>query len=392
MMKYHKYIFLLLTISLASCATKGIKMAKGEREWVSNYPQDSKIKHSIYLIGDAGGSDMGETTIPLIELQKQLKVDNRDDDKTDVVFLGDNIYPVGMPPVSHENRADTEHKLNMQLESVRGFEGNVTFVPGNHDWYEFGREGLKRQEVYIEDYLAQYNENFTDYFRPSDGCGDVAVHTVADKLAIISIDSHWFLKDMPRSGEYDFSDCEIQTRKQFVSAFADTLARLKDHDIMLTMHHPFYTTGKHGGYFKFSSYLMPLTEYKKQIRIPLPMSGYIVNNFRARVSEQDTKSAPYATYRQALIPKIEKHGKTIVAAGHEHTLQYHVINDVDYIVSGSGSKEGIVQAEKYTKFAYGNYGYVLVDYHSNGKIWMSFYALDEDDNNFIEVYRAEISK
>jgi len=320
MMKYHKYIFLLLTISLASCATKGIKMAKGEREWVSNYPQDSKIKHSIYLIGDAGGSDMGETTIPLIELQKQLKVDNRDDDKTD----------------------------------------------GNHDWYEFGREGLKRQEVYIEDYLAQYNENFTDYFRPSDGCGDVAVHTVADKLAIISIDSHWFLKDMPRSGEYDFSDCEIQTRKQFVSAFADTLARLKDHDIMLTMHHPFYTTGKHGGYFKFSSYLMPLTEYKKQIRIPLPMSGYIVNNFRARVSEQDTKSAPYATYRQALIPKIEKHGKTIVAAGHEHTLQYHVINDVDYIVSGSGSKEGIVQAEKYTKFAYGNYGYVLVDYHSNG--------------------------
>ena len=388
-MSYNKYIFLILTvITISSCATSALKLGDGEEGWASVYPQDSEIMHSIYLVGDAGGSAIGESTIPLIELQKHLKVDDRDDEATDVVFLGDNIYPVGMPPVGHENRADAEHKLNVQLESVRGFKGNITFVPGNHDWYAFGREGLKRQEVYIEEYLSQFNEDFTDYFRPSNGCGDVDVMTISDKIALISIDSHWFLTDKPE--DYDFSDCEIQTRRQFIDAFADTLARLKDYDIMLTMHHPFYTTGKHGGWFEFYSYIMPLTEYKRQIRIPLPLTGYIVNTMRARISEQDTKSAPYTNYRRYLIPEIEKHGNTIVAAGHEHTLQYHKINDVHYIVSGSGSKRGPLVKEDYTKFAYGNYGYALVDYYQNGEIWMSFYANDELDENFIEVYRSKL--
>lgn len=387
-----KYVLIILMAGMASCASIGIKMADSELEWASKQPQSSEIVHSIYLIGDAGASNLGQSSIPLIELQKQLSVDNRQDAKTDVVFLGDNIYPVGMPPIGHQNRQDAEHKLNVQLESIRGFQGNVTFVPGNHDWYEFGREGLQRQEQYIEQYLAQYNEDFTDYFRPSDGCGDVAVLTVADKITIVSIDSHWFLKDMPRNGGYDYSDCEIKTRAQFVSAFSDTMALLADHDVMLTMHHPLYTTGSHGGYYNLASYLMPLTAYNKQLIIPLPMSGYIVNNMRAKVSEQDAQSAPYATYRQALIPAIEEHGHTIVAAGHEHTLQYHVINDVNYIVSGSGSKTGKVESDTYTKFAYGNYGYALVDYYTCGEIWVSFYALDEDNQDFLEVYRAEVSK
>lgn len=382
-------IFIIIAIS--SCATSNMKFAKGEEDWASRSPKSTDIKHSIYLIGDVGGAEMDKTTIPLIELQKHLKTDNRDDEATDVVFLGDNIYPVGMPPVGHDDRPRAEHRLDVQLESVRAFKGNVTFVPGNHDWYSFGREGLKRQEVYIEKYLAQYNEGFTDYFRPSDGCGDVDVLKIADNIALVSIDSHWFLTDKPRAEEnYDFSNCEIQTRQEFVDAFADTLESLKDFEVMLTMHHPFYTTGKHGGWFRFASYLMPLTEYKEQIRIPMPTSGFIVNKMRARISEQDTKSKRYASYRHYLIPSIEAHGNTIVAAGHEHTLQYHEINDVHYIVSGSGSKRGPLGSEDYTKFAYGNYGYVLVDYHENGEIWMSFYANDAKDEEFIEVYRSKL--
>lgn len=382
------FLLLATVILVCSCATSSLKLAKSEKDWKSKTPGGEKIKHSIYLIGDAGGAKMDKSTIPLIELQKHLKVDDRNDDATDVVFLGDNIYPVGMPPVGHENRADAEHKLNVQLESVRAFEGNITFVPGNHDWYTFGREGLKRQEEYIESYLSQYNETFTDFFRPSNGCGNVDVMIIADKIALLAIDSHWFLTDKPK--DYDYSDCEIQTRKEFVKAFADTLSNLKDYDIMLTMHHPFYTTGKHGGWFRFQSYLMPLTEYKEQIRIPLPTSGFIVNKMRARISEQDTKSGPYAQYRHHLIPPIEKHGNTIVAAGHEHTLQHHVLNDVNYIVSGSGSKRGPLVKESYTKFAYGNYGYALVDYYEDDSIWLSFYANDESDENFVEVYRTKL--
>ena len=113
---------------------------------------------------------------------------------------------------------------------------------------------------------------------------------------------------------------------------------------------------------------------------------------RSRISEQDVNSGPYASYRNYLIPSIEKHGSTIVAAGHEHTLQYHEINDVHYIVSGSGSKRGPLSKESYTKFAYGNYGYALVDYYENGNIWLTFYANDESDDNFVEVYRTKLKE
>ncbi len=381
------YIF-LVTLVISSCASSNMKFAKGEENWKDNHPLDDKIKHSIYLIGDVGGAKDGIPSIPLIELKKQLKVDQRGDENTDVVFLGDNIYPVGMPPEGHKDRKDAEQRLDVQLESVRAFKGNVTFVPGNHDWYTYGREGLKRQEVYIEKYLSQYNEEFTDYFRPSDGCGNVDVMVIGDKIALVSIDSHWFLADKPK--DYDYSDCDIQTRQEFVEAFADALQALENYDVMLTMHHPFYTTGSHDGKFNFISYLMPLTQLNKYLVIPLPMSGIVVNIMRARLSEQDTKSRPYASYRHYLIPSIEKHGKTIVAAGHEHTLQYHKVNDVHYIVSGSGSKKSALVREDYTKFAYGNYGYALIDYYDNGTIWMSFYANDEDDENFVEVYRSQL--
>ena len=374
---------------VSSCATSNLKLSQEDKAWKETVlPQSIEIYHSIYLIGDVGGAEENESTIPLIELKKHLAVDNRVDDATDVVFLGDNIYPVGMPPVDHENRTMAEHKLNVQLESVRDFAGNVTFVPGNHDWYEYGREGLKRQEDYIEKYLSQYNEDFTDYFRPSNGCGSVDVLHIAHDIAMVSIDSHWFLTE--QENNYDYSDCDIQTRKQFIAAFRDTMLNLKDKQVMLTMHHPLYTTGKHGGKLNFSSLMFPLSQYKKGLMVPLPFSGVIMGKMRGRMNAQDSRSASYVGYKKQLIPYIESHGNTIVAAGHEHTLQYHKVNNVDYIVSGSGSKRGVVGIEEFTKFAYGKYGYGLVDYYKDGSVWLSFYAESKDESNFGLVYRTRL--
>jgi len=388
-----KRSFLALTIicCLASCASYDMKIAGHKSSWKTNHPTDSisEIYHSIYLIGDVGGAKQNQSTIPLIQLKDQLATDKRDDSSTDVVFLGDNIYPVGMPPLGHENRADAEHKLNVQLESVRDFGGNITFVPGNHDWYDYGREGLRRQEKYIEDYLSQYNETFTDYFRPSDGCGNVDVMDIAKDISLVSIDSHWFLKDL--ENEIDFSDCDIKNRREFVSAFKDTMATLQDRKVLLSMHHPLYTTGKHGGRFKLKTILMPLTAVHKSLVIPLPVTGAVVAKMRPYVSEQDTKSKEYTNYRKYITPPVAQHGNTIVAAGHEHTLQHHEVDGIDYIVSGSGSKKNAVGMGEYTKFAYGNYGYGIIDYYNNGEIWLTFYACGEKDSSeFGTVYRTKL--
>ncbi len=379
----------ILILGISSCATSGLKVSKSDIDWSEQSPPSiNKIYHSIYLIGDVGGAAENESTIPLIELKKQLEVDDRVDESTDVVFLGDNIYPVGMPPVGHQDRPLAEHRLNVQLESVRAFEGNVTFVPGNHDWYEYGREGLKRQEVYIEQYLSQYDEGFTDYFRPSDGCGNIDVMKIADDIELVSIDSHWFLTD--KEEEYDFSNCEIKNRVEFVAAFKDTMAALQNSKVMLTMHHPLYTVGKHGGYYSKKTFWLPFTQVNSKLILPQPIVGLMQGIMRSRISPQDVNSAEYGSYKKYVIPPIEAHGNTIVAAGHEHTLQYHEVNDVDYIVSGSGSKQGATRMKDYTKFAYGNYGYGLVDYYKDGSIWLSFFAQKEEANDFGLVYRTKL--
>ena len=56
---------------------------------------------SLFLIGDAGEPDVGATdNIKL--LKKQL---DQAGEKSAVVFLGDNIYPKGMPHPDHKTRA-----------------------------------------------------------------------------------------------------------------------------------------------------------------------------------------------------------------------------------------------------------------------------------------------
>src|SRR5436190_24263803 len=51
------------------------------------------INQRIFLIGDAG--DMNTSTHPLIDwLKKNI---NWNDERNAVIFLGDNIYPLGLP-------------------------------------------------------------------------------------------------------------------------------------------------------------------------------------------------------------------------------------------------------------------------------------------------------
>lgn len=384
----NSWFLIFAVMCVTSCATYDVKLSEKDLNWKDEVlPANENIYHSIYLIGDVGGAKENESTIPLIELEKQLATDKRRDESTDVVFLGDNIYPVGMPPIGHQDRPLAEHKLNVQLESVRDFDGMVTFIPGNHDWYEYGREGLKRQEKYIEDYLSQYGEGFTDYFRPSDGCGNIEVMEISNDISLVTIDSHWFLTD--KEEEYDFSDCDIKSRVEFVTAFADTMQALEDRKVMLTMHHPLYTVGEHSGKYPKKSIWMPLTEINPKLKIPQPILGGVSALMRSRITPQDVNSSAYASYRRYMIPPIEKHGNTIVAAGHEHTLQYHQINNINYIVSGSGSKSGATATTDYNRFASSDYGYALVDYYDSGSIWLSFYA-QGDKTKFEIVYRAKL--
>ncbi len=112
-------------------------------------PLDS-IDVALFLIGDAGSPAYDKEPV-LHELARQS--DSLRPVRQYVVFLGDNVYPRGVPPVDHPTRLDAERRLAAQVHgdqeriAAEGF-----LVPGNHDWDRQGRDGwnaIRRQDSLV---------------------------------------------------------------------------------------------------------------------------------------------------------------------------------------------------------------------------------------------------
>ena len=99
MNKYIKILSIFTFIILNACASYKTKYK------VENFSQklpNGKIKSTFYLIGDAGGAQIGTTTKALKALKQTL--DTVASKNTHLIFLGDNIYPSGLPDKKSSNR------------------------------------------------------------------------------------------------------------------------------------------------------------------------------------------------------------------------------------------------------------------------------------------------
>src|SRR5580692_8891262 len=124
----------------------------------------------MFLVGDGGEFRDGHH--PVCDWLKQ-HIDWNDTINV-LVYLGDNIYPKGMPPEGSASRDDAMRILDRQVSVVQGKKAKAFFIPGNHDWKE-GKAGgwdqVKNEDDYIES-LGLPNVEML----PHDGCpGPVAV-------------------------------------------------------------------------------------------------------------------------------------------------------------------------------------------------------------------------
>jgi len=88
-----KYFCLIIGLLLLSnCATYKPQY-KTSNQTVSNFSKED-VAHSFYLLGDGGNSPIGSETITLKRLRTQLESASKN---STLLFLGDNIYPAGMP-------------------------------------------------------------------------------------------------------------------------------------------------------------------------------------------------------------------------------------------------------------------------------------------------------
>lgn len=366
-MKLARFSFLIAFL-IFSCAPQKPFYNTEVSDWEQSKAPSQQAMHSLFLIGDAGKSTASS---PVFEtLQNQL---NQAGDKGTLVFLGDNIYPKGLPSSNEQSYEQAAGYLTSQLELAKKFAGKSFFIPGNHDWDKMGEDGwekVQRQEAFVEEYLAQGNT-----FLPDGGCPGPVEVAIAPNTTLLIIDTQWWLHDWekPRAEE----GCEIDTDWDFLIEVAAALERNKGKRIIVAAHHPLFSNGLHGGHVKPSTHLFPLAELKKNLYLPLPGLGSIYAFYRTVIgNKQDIPNPRFKQLKKALLNLFADYPNLTYVSGHEHNLQYFKKGQQHYVVSGAGCKETYTTHRKKAMFAYGKQGFSRIDFYENGQAWLSFYALD----------------
>ncbi|GAA4106986.1 metallophosphoesterase [Aquimarina addita] len=370
-------IMSLIGIILSNCALYEPKYR--EPFEALQVPADSEISKTFYLIGDAGYASKGGSTPGLIALRKYLDRHATDDDYT--IFLGDNIYPDGMPEEDEIDRAIAEHRLDAQIESVQEFNGQVYFIPGNHDWYNEGLKGLAREEEYFEKKLRDKQA-----FRPSQGCPLVSID-VSNDVQLIILDSQWYLEDWDKHPTINDNCSEIKTREAMFLEIESEFKKNQDKTIVFALHHPLYTNGVHGGQYAPVKHLYP-----SQKKIPLPVLGSLAMQIRTSgaIATQDNQNKQYKSLVRRLETLAKGAERIIFTSGHEHSLQYIENEGIKQIVSGSGAKNSYATLSHDGLFAYGGQGFARLDIYKNGSSIVSYYGADNNEPTL--VYQKEIYK
>lgn len=383
-------LFFLITFCY-SCATYKTQYTQETEKWQEAKPSDSlSIKHTMYLIGDAGNSTPSQRSPVINYLEEALK---KESENSSIIFLGDNIYQNGMPSKEDKKaRADAQYRLEEQLKMLDNFKGRPIMLPGNHDWRIDGVKGLKRQSKYVQKYLNKGKEkdDYEDYFLPLDGCSGPEVVELNDDIVVIAIDSQWWLADWDNDPEIN-DDCSIKNRENFEFVFENIIRKYRNKNIVVAMHHPLYTYGPHGGKFTAKQHLFPLTEMKPKLFVPIPILGSLSAIVRGTIgSRQDLANKNYKDLRSALLAGVSKNGNFIFASGHEHALQHIENNGQKFIVSGSGSKSSPVAMGKGSEFATSEMGYSKLDFYEGGETWVNYYTVNDKGTEAKLVYRKKL--
>lgn len=272
----------------------------------------SDVETTLFLIGDAGEPDPRAPLggVPLESLTVQASAAPQ---RSVIVFLGDNVYPDGIPELGVAEYADARRRLEAQVRAVP-MGARAYFLPGNHDWASelpYGLFAVRRQEELIRSMARGRDVRML----PGDGCpGPVSVDV--GRLRLIALDTQWWLHNYivrdsaTRCAPTTMGDVTEELRRQVVVAPGTNRV------VIVAGHHPLMTGGEHGAYCGFTG----------------PF-----HRFAGR--SQDVMSSSNRRMRDSIESAMSVTPPLAYAAGHDHSLQvlYGGENVKFILVSGAGS-------------------------------------------------------
>ncbi|MBC8153146.1 MAG: BamA/TamA family outer membrane protein [Bacteroidetes bacterium] len=329
-------------------------------------PADT-VAHRLILVGDAGRLHNGKNAV-IDAVAARYSLDN---DRTTLLYLGDNIYPRGMPQAGIPTYDRSVAVLRYQVAPALGKKSNVILIPGNHDWDNGGKDGwnaIKRQGDWLKN-LSAPNIRLL----PANGCPGPDEVPLGNNMVLITFDSQLVLHPYGKPGSD--SDCECKTEAEFRVRLAEILYRNRGKAIVVATHHPFRSYGVHGGYYTIRQHLFPLTEIKKNLYLPLPVIGSIYPLGRGRFGNiQDLRHPLYQRMVNGVERITAKTPDLVFVAGHEHSLQHIIDRGRHYIVSGSGTNRERVKKGPLAEFVSSDWGYVVVEQTNKGVVRAYFHT------------------
>ncbi len=302
---------------------------------------------------------------------------------TMVVFLGDNVYPAGIPADTSPNRGEAERRLRAQVDVVQQSGAHAVFLAGNHDWGASaeGTEALLRQ-----DSLLRAWSGASLRLSPRAGCAGPEVLEIAGRLRLVALDTErWLRAD---AGEASGSDCADESRTAILDRLGSALATDQGGGTIVVGHHPLRSGGKHGGYFSLMQHLFPLREWRRALWLPLPLFGSAYVALRQTgvpgfASHQDLRAPWYRELRHDLDSVFRTHPTVLLyAAGHEHSLQVLPPRDGQpwLAVSGAGIEGATTPVRRLTGgcYAASRAGWIRLEVSPDRRVTLSVETVDRN--------------
>lgn len=315
------------------------------------------VAMELFLIGDAGlPAPGGEPVLKALTSQASW-----DPERTFVVYLGDNIYPTGLPDSAGRTREEAERILDEQIEAVRDAGTRGILVPGNHDW-EAGAAGgwwaIARQEAYVREHGKG-----DVWVLPRGGCPGPEVLDFGEAVRLVALDTQWWLHEWRKPGA---DRCRPGTEAGVVDSIRTALRTAGPRQVVVVAHHPLASGGQHGGYFDWPSYLFPFHPWARQ-------AGFF--------AEQDITGVTYRRLIGALTGAFRDNPPLVYAAGHEHNLQVFRRDPARYlVVSGAGiyGHTTPVRAITGVRYARRASGYVRLAFLRDGRVRLAVVVVDAE--------------
>jgi hypothetical protein len=323
--------------------------------------EPAEIEATLLLVGDAGEPDPRHAGAPLDSVHAQAA---EAPGRTIVLFLGDNVYPDGIPAEGAMEWADARRRLQAQVRAVPPGARGI-FVMGNHDWASgaaFGLHAVRLQEALIAD-LAEGRDVRV---LPGNGCPGPAT-VEAGRLRLVLVDTQWWLHSYIVTDES--SDCPTNLHTVTAALREQVRPAFEGQVVVAAGHHPLMTGGKHGGY----------------CGITAPVNRFVA-------SSQDILSGKNRALRDSLTSAFAGQAPLVYAAGHDHNLQ--VLRGQPaaryLLVSGAGSYTkatcAVHMRESYYSAHYRS-GFMRLDVMRGGGVLLRVYHFDRQGRGGLDYSR-----